>query len=150
MNSALNSQQVNFFVHRDNLHVSEFAARPLAEIDLPDSSLLLKVDRFAFTANNITYAALGEQMKYWNFFPAPDGLGSVPVWGFGEVLRSRNPAISAGELIFGYFPMATHVVFTTAKVSERRFVEGSAHRQELPPIYNSYARVTNDPAFAGS
>lgn len=149
MNSALNGQQIDFFVRRDKLQASEFVARPLAEADLPDRSLLLKVDRFAFTANNITYAMLGDQLKYWNFFPAPDGLGSIPVWGFGEVLRSRNPAISEGELFFGYLPMATHAVLTPVKVGERGFVEGSAHRQELPPVYNSYARVTNDPAFAG-
>ena len=32
---------------------------------LPDDALLIKVDRFALTANNITYAVLGDQLKYW-------------------------------------------------------------------------------------
>ena len=28
---------------------------------LPDDALLVKIDRFAFTANNITYAVLGDR-----------------------------------------------------------------------------------------
>ena len=38
---------------------------------LPADALLVKVTRFAFTANNITYAVLGDQLKYWQLFPAP-------------------------------------------------------------------------------
>jgi hypothetical protein len=32
---------------------------------MPDDALLVKVISFAFTANNITYAVLGDQLKYW-------------------------------------------------------------------------------------
>ena len=44
---------------------------------LPDEALLVKVDRFAFTANNITYAVIGDQLKYWQLFPAPTGFGNI-------------------------------------------------------------------------
>ena len=54
----------------------------------------MKVDRFAFTANNITYAVLGDELKYWQLFPAPEGFGNIPVWGFGEVIASKHPAIA--------------------------------------------------------
>ena len=50
----------------------------------------MRVDRFALTANNITYAVMGNQLKYWSLFPAPSGFGIVPVWGFGDGFELRN------------------------------------------------------------
>jgi Protein of unknown function (DUF2855) len=116
---------------------------------LPDDALLVKVTRFALTANNITYAVLGDQMKYWQLFPAPDDFGNIPVWGFGEVIASKHPNIAVGESLFGYFPMATHLVIEASDVSKRGLRDGAAHRQGVSPVYNAYARVSGDPAFAG-
>src|SRR5262249_13728833 len=65
--------------------------------ELPDEALLVKVARFAFTANNITYATLGDHLKYWSLFPAPDGFGIIPVWGLGEVVASKHPGVPVGE-----------------------------------------------------
>ena len=67
----------------------------------------MKVERFAFTANNITYALAGDQLKYWHLFPAPQGFGNIPVWGFGDVIASKHPNISEGERLFGYFSGST-------------------------------------------
>ena len=48
------------------------------------------MDKFALTANNVTYAAFGDAMHYWKFFPGPDDeSGRVPVWGFADVADSR-------------------------------------------------------------
>ena len=116
---------------------------------LPDDALLVKVTRFAFTANNITYAVLGDHLKYWQLFPAPEGFGNIPVWGFGEVIASKHPGISEGETLFGYFPMATHLVIEAADVIKRGLRDAAAHRQGVAPVYNAYARVSGDPAFAG-
>jgi len=116
---------------------------------LPEDGLLVKVDRFAFTANNITYAMLGDALKYWQLFPAPNGFGNIPVWGFGDVIASRHPQLVEGERLFGYFPMATHLVVDAADVSKRGLRDGAAHRQGVAPVYNAYARVSDDPAFAG-
>jgi hypothetical protein len=58
------------------------------------------------TANNITYAVLGDELKYWQLFPAPTGFGNIPVRGFGEVIASKHPNVPMGERLFGYFPMA--------------------------------------------
>jgi hypothetical protein len=116
---------------------------------LPEDALLIKIDRFAFTANNITYAVLGDQLKYWQLFPAPENFGNIPVWGFGEVVASRHPGIATGERLFGYFPMATHLVMEAADVSKRGLRDAAAHRQGVAPVYNAYARVSDDPAFAG-
>lgn len=109
----------------------------------------MKVTRFAFTANNITYAAVGEELKYWQLFPAPEGYGNIPVWGFGEVIASQHPNVAAGETLFGYFPMATHLVIEAADVSKRGLRDAAAHRQGVAPVYNAYARVSGDPAYAG-
>src|SRR5712672_1755703 len=116
---------------------------------LPDEALLVKVTRFAFTANNITYAAVGDRLKYWQLFPAPKDFGIIPVWGFGEVIASKHPNVAKGEILFGYFPMATHLVIEAADVTRRSLRDGAAHRQGVAPVYNAYARVSGDPAFAG-
>jgi hypothetical protein len=116
---------------------------------LPDDALLVKIVRFALTANNITYAVLGDQLKYWQLFPAPEGFGNIPVWGFGKVIASKHPEVAAGEILFGYFPMATYLVIEAADVSKRGLRDAAAHRQRVAPVYNAYARVSGDPAFAG-
>jgi Protein of unknown function (DUF2855) len=116
---------------------------------LPDEALLVKVTRFAFTANNITYAVLGDRLKYWQLFPAPKGFGNVPVWGFGEVIVSKHPGVAEGEILFGYFPMSTHLVIEAADVGKRGLRDAAAHRQGVAPVYNAYSRVSGDPAFAG-
>jgi hypothetical protein len=99
---------------------------------------LLRIDRFALTANNVTYAAHGVDMGYWGFFPAPEGSGIAPVWGFAEVLESHVEGIAPGARFYGYWPMASHAVVTPVRVSPRGFTDGAAHRQKLPPVYNNY------------
>jgi hypothetical protein len=142
-------KSTDFAVRRDDLQQCKFVEMSLPDAAaLPDEALLIKVTRFAFTANNITYAVLGDQLKYWQLFPAPDGFGNVPVWGFGEVIASRHPNIAIGEILFGYFPMATHLVIEAADVSKRGLRDAAAHRQGVAPVYNAYARVSSDPAFA--
>ena len=140
----------DFIVARHDLRDCKFIETRLPDAnELPDEALLVKVDRFAFTANNITYATLGEQLKYWQLFPAPEGFGIIPVWGFGEVIASRHPSIEIGELLFGYLPMASHLVIEAADVSKRGLRDAAAHRQGVAPVYNAYARVSGDRAFEG-
>src|SRR5436190_10293886 len=140
----------DFVVARNDLQQCKVIETPLPDAAaLPDDALLVKVTRFAFTANNITYAVLGDQLKYWSLFPAPDGFGNIPVWGFGEVIASKHPGIATGETLFGYFPMASHLVIEAADVNKRGLRDGAAHRQGVAPVYNAYARVSGDPAFAG-
>ncbi|MGA7999009.1 MAG: DUF2855 family protein [Bradyrhizobium sp.] len=139
----------DFIVARHDLQQCKFIETHLPDpAALPVEALLVKIDRFAFTANNITYAVLGDQLKYWQLFPAPEDFGNIPVWGFGEVIASRQPAVAEGERLFGYFPMATHLVIEAADVSKRGLRDAAAHRQGVAPVYNAYARVGADPAFA--
>lgn len=139
-----------FIVARNDLKQSKFGeARICDESDLPSDALLVKIDRFAFTANNITYAVMGDALKYWQLFPAPAGFGNIPVWGFGDVIASRHPDVPEGERLFGYFPMASHLVIEAADVSKRGLRDAAAHRQGVAPVYNAYARVGGDDAYAG-
>jgi hypothetical protein len=140
----------DFIVARRDFRDCKFIETDLPDADgLPDETLLVKVDRFAFTANNITYATLGDQLKYWQLFPAPQGFGNIPVWGFGEVIASRHPMVATGERLFGYFPMATHLVIEAAGVNQRGLRDAAAHRQGVAPVYNAYARVSGNGAFEG-
>lgn len=116
----------------------------LAETDLQaplaEGEALLEVESFALTANNITYGAVGDQIGYWKFFPAPAGQGRIPVWGFARVVRSDTADAPEGLRLFGYWPMSSH---TVARLQKRPsgYVETSAHRAELPPTYNAYQQA---------
>src|SRR3954471_2886327 len=143
-------QATEFVVARNDLQQCKVIETKLPDAAaLPDEALLVKVTRFAFTANNITYAVLGDHLKYWQLFPAPEGFGNVPVWGLGEVIASKHPGIATGETLFGYFPMATHLVIEAADVTRRGLRDAAAHRQGVAPVYNAYTRVSGDPAFEG-
>lgn len=136
----------DFLVKKDDLHQNRFAERALPA--LQEGEVLLKVDRFAFTANNITYAVMGESLAYWQFFPSGDAAwGRIPVWGFADVLESRHAGITLGERLYGYLPMSTHLVIAPGRVSEGLITDAIAHRAVLPSIYNTYNRVLKDPAY---
>lgn len=137
-------ESVSFVVAREDLRRNKLATEKL---EVHPGEVLLKVDSFAFTANNITYAELGELLRYWEFYPAPQGWGNIPVWGFADVIESRHDALKAGERLWGYWPMATHAVLRPKRVSEASLSEGSAHREKLPAAYNIYHRTTGDPAY---
>lgn len=134
-----------FQVRREDLSVTRTHARDIPA--LGEGEILAKVERFALTANNITYGVVGEKIGYWNFFPAPEGWGIIPVWGFAEVVESRHGEVQAGERLYGYFPMASHLVMAPKKVGPERLVDGATHRAALPPVYNAYARVGGEPGY---
>ncbi len=116
--------------------------------DLADGQILVKVDQFAFTANNITYAAVGEVVGYWKFFPVSADWGIIPVWGFADVIASKNEGITVGERFYGYYPMGSHLIMSPAKVKSTNFMDGIEHRQALPLIYNNYINTKTDPGYS--
>ena len=118
---------------------------------LQSGQVRARVNRFALTSNNITYAAFGDAMHYWDFFPVSgdddQGWGRVPVWGFGTVVESACAEVPVGERVYGYWPMASHAVLTPARVTPSGWIDGAAHRAPLPPIYNQYERSSADPFY---
>ncbi|MCW5649054.1 MAG: DUF2855 family protein [Ramlibacter sp.] len=109
---------------------------------------VLKLSRAALTTNNITYAAFGDAMQYWDFFPTGEaGWGHMPVWGFADVVDSTVDGVAVGERFYGYFPLASHLRMYPVRVSDRGFYDGASHRLALTSAYNQYTRVTADPAY---
>ncbi|MET3665212.1 DUF2855 family protein [Caulobacter sp. 1776] len=128
----------DFLVAKSDLRRTEF--RDAETPPLADGEVRLAIESFALTANNITYAVFGEAMKYWDFFPGPEGFGRVPVWGHAHVEASNHPEVAVGQRFYGYWPMSTHLT-VQAKVGKTGFTDASPHRQHLAVVYNQYQAV---------
>src|SRR3954451_17851226 len=123
-----------FLVKRDELRECR-----IAETEAPtvgSGQALLRVDHFGLTANNVTYAVMGEAMSYWDFFPAEDGWGRVPMWGFAEVEQSEVEGVEVGTRIYGYLPPSSQLLVTPASVNEQGFTDRSPHKATLPSAYH--------------
>ena len=132
----------DFLVKRDDLRDCR-----IGEADAPGveaGQARLRVDAFGLTANNVTYAVMGETMSYWDFFPAEDGWGRVPMWGFAEVERSEAPGVDPGTRVYGYLPPSSHLVVTPAGAGERGFTDAAPHRASLPSAYHRYLATDAD------
>lgn len=129
-------------VNRARIIENRISERPLAP--LGDGEVRAKVDSFALTANNISYALTGNALGYWQFFPEDADWGVVPVWGFAEVIESRCAEVAAGARFYGFLPMASHVVMKPVHANDRGFADGLPHRAALPTVYNLYARTEQD------
>lgn len=136
----------DFEVRRENLRETRFTAGSAAG-PLEPGEALLRVEKFGLTSNNVTYGAVGEMIGYWNFFPAEAGWGRIPVWGIGVIESSRHDELHEGERLYGYLPMSTLLRIRPERISRNGVVDGSAHRSALPPVYNQYARLANEPGY---
>lgn len=137
---------MDFEVNRTDLHQTCVIAP--TEVELGEGEIRLRVDRFALTTNNITYAVFGEAMQYWNFFPASsEGWGRVPVWGFADVVESRCESVTVGARVYGYLPMSTDLVVVPGKMNDRGFIDTVEHRRPMATAYNNYVLVDADPIY---
>lgn len=125
---------------------------PVAAVDLSDGQIRLRIDSFAVTANNISYAGAGDMLGYWDFFPAdddPQTWGRVPAMGWAEIVESRVADLPVGGRYYGWFPMASAVTFTAAATDDG-FRDDGAHRQAHAPIYRAYLSTAVDPWYDAS
>lgn len=136
---------IDLLVKRSALAETKLA--PAAPLDLADGEAALCVDAFSLTANNVTYGAFGDFLKYWQFYPAPEGWGRVPVWGFATVTESNSPNAKPGERVYGYLPMSTEFRIRPGQRRHGSFSDESAHRAGLSPIYNTYVLNAEDPLY---
>ena len=151
----LGMNTTQFLVQKNQLQNTELRHAP--ELPLADGQVRIGIDKFALTSNNITYAAFGDAMNYWHFFPvapqansAADGaavMGLIPVWGFGMVLEARHAGVAVGERLYGYFPMASQVILQPVRATPAGFYDGAPHRAELHSVYNNYLRCSADPYY---
>ena len=140
---------LDFLIRKDQLALTELRSTP--DLPLNSGEVRMRIDKFALTSNNITYAAFGDAMNYWSFFPVSsadgDHWGRIPVWGFATVLQSQHPAVQVGERFYGYYPMSSSVVLTPTRLTPTGFADGAAHRASLHPVYNQYLRCSADPFY---
>lgn len=131
-------------VKRGDLADAQIVERETPE--LAEGEALLEVESFGLTANNVTYGIVGEQIGYWQFFPTDDApeTGIIPVWGFGKVVQSNTDELKEGERLYGYFPMATHLVMKPKRKGGNIF-DTAEHRAALPPTYNAYLLTADEP-----
>lgn len=110
-----------------------------------EGEVVLALDRFSLTTNNITYAAYGDAIGYWKVFPTVrDDYGLMPVWGFADVTASRAEGIEVGARVFGFFPMADKLVVRAEKISRGGFADAAPWRKAAPDIYNRYVLCAAD------
>ncbi|MBT8218324.1 MAG: DUF2855 family protein [Bacteroidia bacterium] len=130
-------------VNKSNIRKTEIEESTIDGIG--EDQILVSVDAFALTANNVTYAATGELLQYWNFFPTEkEGYGIVPVWGYATVVESNVEGIAADTRLYGYLPMAEYFVAEPGKLSPFGFRDMAAHRQQNAAIYNNYDFVSKE------
>nr|WP_315491031.1 DUF2855 family protein [uncultured Rhodoferax sp.] len=150
MNTSDNTTVTEFLVRKDQLGTTTVRSHPAPA--LAEGQVRVGIARFALTSNNITYAAMGDAMQYWQFYPVEadaDGTpwGRIPVWGFGTVLESRHADVAVGERLYGYFPMSSTVDLAPGKVSATSFMDTAPHRAQLHAVYNQYMRCATDPFY---
>ncbi|WP_339814783.1 DUF2855 family protein [uncultured Imperialibacter sp.] len=137
---------LDFVVKTDDLQQAKLVEKTYSD-ELSTNQVLLEIDKFSFTSNNITYGVVGEKMSYWKFFPTQSGYGIIPVWGLANVVISNHPDVQVGQRFYGYYPMSSHLLVTINSVSGKGFVDTTEHRQALPQVYNFYTNVEHDPTF---
>ena len=116
--------------------------------DLREYEVLFKIEKAGFSANNITYMALGVPYQYFDFFSLPEESAStVPVWGVAVAVKSRHKLIREGERIYGYFPLSQYCILRPDVVRDAFF---RVLRPQLPTdraVYHQYFRASGDVEF---
>lgn len=144
------SLEINQFQIRKNNLIDSRIVNQHLNLEIYNSgSIVLKIERLSFTSNNISYGVAGEKLGYWKFFPAlknkNNEWGCIPAWGFAKVIHSKNENLMIGERFFGYFPLADILIFDEVNISGNTIIDMSKHRKELPLVYNTYIKVTDNP-----
>lgn len=133
-----------FAVHRREPMRCEVQSAALAAPGA--SEIVLAVDKFGLTSNNVTYAALGDALHYFEFFPVSEEWSALPVWGMATVAESKVASVPAGARVFGYYPAATHVTLSVAGTTPMGFQA----KRNLPPefaFYDQYTVTSRDPLY---
>ncbi|KAF9069330.1 hypothetical protein BDP27DRAFT_1265111 [Rhodocollybia butyracea] len=144
---------------------SVLAVSSILTEQLQRNHIVVKVDRFGWSANNVTYQALGRHphFRYYDFHPAPAAPststsepvspqthGVVPVWGFGTVVSSAHPKVIVGERLYGYFAPARYLVLPIAEKDVNKY-SIYVPRSHLPAdrrVYNQILRCSTDPLYS--
>jgi hypothetical protein len=135
----------NLCLEIDRSSLARSRVRTAALPALAAGQVRLRIERFAVTANTVTYAVTGDLLGYWNFFPSGDpGWGRVPAMGWAEVVSSSHPGIATGGRYYGWFPMCRYVDLTVTPTADGLRDDGP-HRAGHAPVYRACVRTDRDP-----
>ncbi|KAK6438269.1 hypothetical protein LTR95_005534 [Oleoguttula sp. CCFEE 5521] len=112
MSSSLSIHVVN--KSNNTLHQAVSYTPPYPDPPLREGHITARASLVSLTSNNLAYARLGSFWHWWQAFQVPSTLpppyndatqyGIVPTWGYGLVLSSRVPGLSAGTQLWGFWP----------------------------------------------
>ena len=123
-------------------------------LEIKEAEILVSIESFAFTSNNVTYGVAGDTIGYWQFFKTKEDVnnewGCIPVWGFAKIIKSNVEELIVGERLFGYFPPCDNLNLKPIKVTNQGFTDGKEHRKDLPAVYNNYLRLSGDVNYDNS
>ena len=128
-------------IDRSDLSRTRILAESLPELEA--GQVRFRIERVALTANTVTYAVTGDQLGYWNFFPAAAGWGRVPAMGWAQVVESRCEGVPVSGRYYGWFPIAQHVDVQAVATADGLRDEG-AHRASHAPVYRAFTRTDRD------
>src|SRR5512141_1852776 len=107
----------------------------------------LQVERFALTANTVTYATTGDLLGYWDFYPSQaSGWGRVPAMGWARVVETARPEIALGSRYYGWYPMSQFVDIAATPTTDG-FRDDGPHRAAHAPVYRAFVATTRDPFY---
>ncbi len=133
----------DFQVDPSDLHERRTAEQPRRALEV--GQVRFRIDSFAFTANNVSYASSGSFLGYLDFFPAHIDAPwrRIPVMGHGEVIESSHPGIDAGGRYFGFYPMSGEHVINADRRGSSIWDAGS-HREGHAETYRRFEDVHTD------
>jgi len=134
-----------FEVARQDIRTTRAVDAAPAVLDL--GQVRLRIERFAFTSNNISYAIAGDLLGYWGFFPTDAPWGRIPAIGIGSVVESAAPDIEVGGRYFGFYPMADELVLEAECRGDNGFRDVGSHRANHAATYTDFRDVDADAAF---
>jgi len=135
---------INFTLQIHRLRHGESRIFETTMPGLAEGQVRFRIERFAVTANTVTYATTGDLLGYWDFFPTGEqDWGCVPAMGWAEIVESRHPNVATGGRFYGWFPMARYVDMTVTPVAEGVRDDGP-HRAAHAPVYRSYVATDRD------
>lgn len=135
----------NHVLEIDRSDAGRSRTRTLEAEPLRAGQVRFRIESFALTANNVTYAVAGDMLGYWDFFPTGDPRwGVLPVGGVAAVTESAHDGIEVGRRYSGMFCMADEVVMA-AEVTASGFRDVGPHRANHAAFYVGFADITDEP-----
>ena len=134
----------------DFTQINERKTFEVSEASINDGEIILSVDKLALTANSISYGLAGKSglIRYLDIYPTVENHGNLPCWGYADVVISKHPEVAIGDRVYGFLPIASHVIVKPGRFTKSGFTDINDLRSVLPAFYNEYAYTKSEPGYA--